>query len=158
MLMNEAIRLAFRREQNNNSSQQPVASTHDRGHADAQVLAQDQERVYPCRAAVYRIPGPLTRHSQRRGSAPLSIALGGAGYLADLAQRDDHRTEVLLRVHGWRPRTNSQDDPGAGAAQAAGDTEPRGGSAPDRIGREPEVSGSAIGGLRRRIARQRSHG
>src|SRR6202162_6356339 len=72
-------------------------------------------------------------------------------YLADLAQRDHHWTEVLLRVHGWRPRTNSQDDPSAGAAQAAGDTEPRGGRAADPIGREPEVSGGAIGGLRRRI-------
>src|SRR6202049_4747205 len=145
MLMNEAIRLACRQEQNHDSSQQPVASTHDRGHADAQVLAQDPERVYPCRAAVYRIPGPLTRHSQRRGSAPLSIAPGGAGYLADLAQRDHHRTEVLLRVHGWRPRTNSQDDPSAGAAQAAGDTEPPGGRAPDHIGPEAEVSSRASG-------------
>src|SRR3984893_2582824 len=61
MLVNEAIRLAFRQEQNHDSSQQPVASTHDRGHADAQVLAQDPERVYPCRAGVYRIPGEIGR-------------------------------------------------------------------------------------------------
>ena len=37
------------------------------------------------------------------------------------------------------------------------DTESRGGRAADRSGREPEVPGRAIGGLRRRIARQRSH-
>src|SRR6266852_574691 len=159
MLRNEAIGLGSRQEQNHDSfdsSHQPVASTHDRGHAHAQVLAQDPERVHPCRAAVGRIPGSHTRLGQRRGSAPLPIAPGRSGYLADLAQRDDHRTEVLLRVPGRRPRTDGQDDPGAGAAQAAGHTEPRGGGAPDRIGREPEVPGSAIGGLRSRIARQRS--
>src|ERR1700680_1024557 len=134
MLVNEAIRLGSPQDQSNNSTYQPIGTTHDRRHADAQVLAQDPGRVYPCRAAVYRIPGPLTRHSQRRGSAPLSIAPGGAGYLARSEERDHHRTEVLLRVHGWRPRTNSQDDPSAGAAQAAGDTEPPGGRAPDHIG------------------------
>src|ERR1700757_2461772 len=81
------------------------------------VLAQDPGRVYPCRAAVYRIPGPLTRHRQRRGSAPLSIAPGGAGYLADLAQRDHHRTEVVGGEIVIKQQSESETDPGSAAAK-----------------------------------------
>ena len=63
MLMNEAIRLASRQEQNHDSfdsSHQPVASTHDRGHADAQVLAQDPEIPSCCGLSI-----ALTKHLQR---------------------------------------------------------------------------------------------
>ena len=63
MLVNEAIRLGSPQEQSHDSSHQPVASTHDRRHADAQVLAQDAERIHPCRSAVCRIPGALARLS-----------------------------------------------------------------------------------------------
>ena len=38
---------------------------------------------------------------------------------------------------------------------AAGGAEPRGGGAPDRSGRQPEAPDGAVGGLRRRAARQR---
>ena len=54
-----------------------------------------------------------------------------------------------------RRRTDRQDAAGAGAAQTAGGIEPGGGCAPDRGGRQPEAPDGAIGGLRRRTARQR---
>jgi hypothetical protein len=52
-----------------------AASTHDRGHADAQAHAQEAEQLHPCGPAFRRVPRPLAGHGQRRGSAPLSAEL-----------------------------------------------------------------------------------
>ena len=76
-------------------------------------------------------------------------------HLADHAQRDDHRAEVLLRRHARPRRADGQDAAGARAAHAAGGPEPRGGRPPDRRSAEPEVPDGAVGCLRRRPARQR---
>ena len=52
-------------------------------------------------------------------------------------------------------RADGQDAAGASAATAAGGAERRGGYAPDRRCAQRQVPGGAVGGLRRRTARQR---
>ena len=78
-------------------------------------------------------------------------------HLADHAQRDDHGPEVLLRRHARPWRVDGQDATRARAAHAAGGAQPRGGLASDRRGPQPQAPDGAVGGLRRRAARQRSH-
>ena len=142
-----------------NSSTQGVSPLRQRMIDDMRMrklAPQDAGRLHPRRAAVRRLSRALARHRHRRGSAALPVAPGRPRHLADHAQRDDHRAEVLLRGHARSRRADGQDAAGACAPHTARGAEPRGGRAPDRRGRQPEAPDGAVGGLRRRTARQRS--
>ena len=80
----------------------PVAATHDRRHADAQVRGQDPEPVHSRGATAGRLPWALARHGDGRGSAALPVAPGRSRHLAGVAQCRDCRVEVLLRGHARR--------------------------------------------------------
>ena len=120
---------------------------------DAKTQAGYIRAVRKLAAFLKRSPDTATVEDLRA----LPAAPGRHRHLADHDQRDDHRPEVLLRHHARPRRADGQDAAGAPAAQAAGGAEPRRGRAPDRRGAEPQAPDGAVGGLRRRPARQRSH-
>ena len=134
-----------------------VAPTHGRGHAHAQVRAQDAVCLSARRSQAGRLPQGCARHRHSRGPAALSAPAGRRGCLADHAERDDLGPEVLLRRHAQPRRTDGQDAARVCAAYAAGGAQPRGGLSLDRGGLEPQAPDGLGGGLRHRVACQRSH-
>ena len=80
---------------------------------------RDAGRLHPRRSQADRLPRPIARHRHRRGPAQLPTAPGRHRHLADHAQRDAHRAEVLLRHHAGPRRADGQDAAGARAAHAA---------------------------------------
>ena len=112
---------------------------------------QDPEPLYPRGASSFtgflgRSPDTATAEDLRRyqlhlvetGTSPVSLNATITGL------------RFFFEVTLDRPEVLAQDEPGARAAQAAGGVEPRGGGAPDRGGRQPEVPGGVVGGLWRR--------
>ena len=67
-----------------------------------------------------RSPDTATVEDLRR----FQLHLVDQGHLADHAERDHHRAEVLLRRHARPRRVDGQDAAGARAAHAAGGLEP----------------------------------
>ena len=57
----------------------PVASAHDRRHADPQVRAEDASILHPCRQAFHRLPGPFPGPGERGGLRRYQLEMRSSG-------------------------------------------------------------------------------
>ena len=161
MLRNEAIRLASRQEQSHDliePNHHAVAPTHDRRHAHAQALPQDADHYI---RAVRQFAGFLGRSPDTASVEDLrgfQLHLVDHGISPSSLNATITGLKFFFEITLGQARVDGEDAAGACPAHAAGGVEPRGGGAPDRRGEEPEAPDGALGGLRRRTARERSGG
>ena len=159
MLRTEAIRLGSRQEQSHGRIASGITPLRQRMIDDMRMrkfVGEDAEPLHSrwvrqFAAFLGRSPDTATVEDLRRyqlhlvdhGTSPVSLNAAITGL------------KFFFEVTLGRRRVDGQDAAGAGAAHAAGGVEPRRGGAADRGGAQPEAPDGAVGGLRRRPARQR---